>query len=367
VQTITEGPHPNPLPSGRGNVVRWMLSDHLGSISTTANADGSWKSSISYTAFGEIRANSGITASDFRYTGQLRQAELGLYYYVARWYDPQIAHFTQADTLVPNSGDAAAYDRYTYVRNNPVKYSDPNGHMPCNGEFGQCSGGGDGSGSGGGTGSGSSGTTSAGSTTTSTYIVCGFIDPSCNAESTSNETLQIYISKAKKMGKVTVNTASQQDALRSKSAIASDIAQKVLANPDMVIIGHSAGADAVLLALGDLKDLGFTHWDKLRIILMDPSLSAKLDNKPQGLFNQTMDALSLVKGQAKFVSSEVGRNQEEGDFSGYYIKNNTLSDEYQEIKSFLGDNYYEDQTGLDHIGISNDTNIANNIFEFLGW
>jgi hypothetical protein len=62
-----------------------MLSDHLCITSTTANADGSWNSSISYTAFGEIRESSGITASDFRYTGQLRQAELGLYYYVARW------------------------------------------------------------------------------------------------------------------------------------------------------------------------------------------------------------------------------------------------------------------------------------------
>jgi RHS repeat-associated protein len=114
------------------DTLQWMLSDHLGSTSTTANADGSWNSSISYSAFGEIRASSGITASDFRYTGQLRQAELGLYYYVARWYDPQTAHFTQADTVVPNAGDAASYDRYTYVRNNPVRYIDPTGHIVCN-------------------------------------------------------------------------------------------------------------------------------------------------------------------------------------------------------------------------------------------
>jgi hypothetical protein len=44
-------------------------------------------------------------------------------------YDPQTAHFTQADTVVPNAGDAASYDRYTYVRNNPVSLTDPNGHM----------------------------------------------------------------------------------------------------------------------------------------------------------------------------------------------------------------------------------------------
>jgi RHS repeat-associated protein len=114
--------------SGASDTIQWMLSDHLGSTSTTANADGTWNSTIRYSAFGEIRASSGITNSNFRYTGQLRQAELGLYYYVARWYDPQTAHFTQADTVVPDAGDAASYDRYTYVRNNPVKYNDPSGH-----------------------------------------------------------------------------------------------------------------------------------------------------------------------------------------------------------------------------------------------
>jgi RHS repeat-associated protein len=114
--------------SGATDTIQWMLSDHLGSTSTTANADGTWNSSIRYSAFGEIRASSGITNSNFRYTGQLRQAELGLYYYVARWYDPQTAHFTQADSIVPNAGDAASYDRYTYVRNNPIRFTDPSGH-----------------------------------------------------------------------------------------------------------------------------------------------------------------------------------------------------------------------------------------------
>jgi RHS repeat-associated protein len=343
------------------DTLQWMLSDHLGSTSTTANADGTWNSSISYTAFGEIRASSGITASDFRYTGQLRQAELGLYYYVARWYDPQLAHFTQADMVVPNAGDAASYDRYTYVRNNPIKYNDPTGHQVCN----TCSGNYDMGGET--TTVTSSETTSTGSTNTSTYIVCGYITIPCSAGSTSNETLQTYITKALKKGKVTVNTASMQDVSRYKTAIGSEIAQMVLTNPDTVIIGHSAGADAVILAIQDLKALGFTQWDKLKIVLMDPSLTAIIENQPQGIYKQTMDSLALVKGQTKFVSSLEGRNQEEGIYQGYHIKNNTLADEYLEIKSFLGDNYYEDQSGLTHYEISNDINIANDIFNFLGW
>ena len=32
---------------------QWLISDNLGSTSVTANADGSWKNEICYSAFGE--------------------------------------------------------------------------------------------------------------------------------------------------------------------------------------------------------------------------------------------------------------------------------------------------------------------------
>jgi len=110
------------------DVLKWMLTDHLGSASVTANENGTWNSTIQYTAFGEVRAKNGVTPGDYRYTGQLEQAELGLYYYVARWYDPAIAHFAQADTIVPSPDNSEAYDRYAYVINNPIRNNDPSGH-----------------------------------------------------------------------------------------------------------------------------------------------------------------------------------------------------------------------------------------------
>jgi RHS repeat-associated protein len=113
---------------GSTNTLNWLLTDHLGSTSTTANEDGSWNSTIKYTAFGDTRETSGVTPTKYRYTGQLLEAEVGLYYYVARFYDPEIMHFVQADTIVPNATDSASYDRYAYVLNNPVKLSDPSGH-----------------------------------------------------------------------------------------------------------------------------------------------------------------------------------------------------------------------------------------------
>ena len=106
----------------------WLIPDHLGSTNVTANADGTMQSEMRYAPFGETRYTNGVTPSEYRYTGQLSQPELGLYYYVARWYDPQLGRFIQADTVVPNPGDAKAYDRYSYVLNNPINMNDPSGH-----------------------------------------------------------------------------------------------------------------------------------------------------------------------------------------------------------------------------------------------
>ena len=47
-------------------------------------------------------------------------------FYNARWYDSQLGRFTQADSIVP--GGVQGYDRYAYVNNNPLRYTDPTGH-----------------------------------------------------------------------------------------------------------------------------------------------------------------------------------------------------------------------------------------------
>jgi RHS repeat-associated protein len=114
--------------NGTQNTLNWTLGDHLGSSSVTTTANGTWYSELRYSAFGETRYSSGITPTDYRYTGQLEQADVNLYYYNARWYDPELGRFIQADTIVPEPGSAKSYDRYMYVNNNPVRYTDPSGH-----------------------------------------------------------------------------------------------------------------------------------------------------------------------------------------------------------------------------------------------
>ena len=52
-------------------------------------------------------------------------------FYNARWYDSQLGRFAQADSIV--SGGVQGYDRYAYVNNNPVRYTDLTGHSTWDG------------------------------------------------------------------------------------------------------------------------------------------------------------------------------------------------------------------------------------------
>jgi len=52
-------------------------------------------------------------------------------FYNARWYDAYLNRWTQPDTIIPDPLNPADFDRYSYVRNNPVIQNDPSGHRTC--------------------------------------------------------------------------------------------------------------------------------------------------------------------------------------------------------------------------------------------
>ena len=109
--------------------LRFLLGDHLGSSSVTTNANGAKTASALYKAFGESRFTSGTLYTDYKFTGQREEASLGIYFFVARWFDPSLGRFLSPDSIIPPSQGTQAYDRYTFVNNNPVRYTDPTGHM----------------------------------------------------------------------------------------------------------------------------------------------------------------------------------------------------------------------------------------------
>ncbi|HYM15230.1 MAG TPA: RHS repeat-associated core domain-containing protein [Dehalococcoidia bacterium] len=78
-----------------------------------------------YDVFGAVRAQTGTTANDFRFTGQQQDynAQRGLYYLRARAYDPALGRFLQRDPL-------PFVQRYAYAGDNPANLVDPTGLCP---------------------------------------------------------------------------------------------------------------------------------------------------------------------------------------------------------------------------------------------
>ncbi len=115
-------------------VLTYLHTDHLGSTLLATNSSGAMVGEHRYRAYGSRRSGDEL-ATDHRFTSQKLDGT-GLYYYNARYYDPEIGAFIGcplgADTLVPRPGGSRTnlldYNRYLYVRGRPLTMNDPSGH-----------------------------------------------------------------------------------------------------------------------------------------------------------------------------------------------------------------------------------------------
>jgi RHS repeat-associated protein len=111
-----------------GGQTYYLLSDHLDGTNVTANSSGVQISKLLYRPWGETRFTSGTTPTTWRFAGQREDATIGLYYFNARYLDPQLGRFISPDTIVPEPGNPQALNRYSYVTNRPTIAIDPTGH-----------------------------------------------------------------------------------------------------------------------------------------------------------------------------------------------------------------------------------------------
>jgi RHS repeat-associated protein len=111
-------------------VFYYYHADRLGSSSVMTDWEGDVVQHYGYTAFGKERYVQEADAFKVtsRYTGQKLDEDTGLYYYGARYYDPELGRFIQPDSVVPTANTSQSLNRYAYVVNNPLKYDDPTGH-----------------------------------------------------------------------------------------------------------------------------------------------------------------------------------------------------------------------------------------------
>ncbi len=79
------------------------------------------------------RTSSGGVGTDKQFTGH--QKEGALYFMQARFYDPMLGRFMSADSIVPEPGNPQSLNRYSYVNNNPLRYTDPTGLSPNQGLY----------------------------------------------------------------------------------------------------------------------------------------------------------------------------------------------------------------------------------------
>jgi RHS repeat-associated protein len=98
----------------------YFHKDHLDSSVGMTDDAGLIVFAAAYAPFGQEIFSAGTIIPKFTFTDQEIEAN-GIMYYNARYYDPALSRFLQADPVLDG------LNRYAYVGNNPVKYVDPSG------------------------------------------------------------------------------------------------------------------------------------------------------------------------------------------------------------------------------------------------
>lgn len=103
------------------NTPTYFYQDQLGDTRNLVDGAGSTVGTYSYDAYGKVTKHTGI-ATPLQYTGQYTDAETGLQYMRARYYDPATGQFLSRDPLVTVTGQA-----YAYIDGDPLNGYDPFG------------------------------------------------------------------------------------------------------------------------------------------------------------------------------------------------------------------------------------------------
>jgi RHS repeat-associated protein len=130
VETRTDG--------ATATVMRYQHGNLLGSIGVELDENGALIAYEEYhpfgtTAFQASRSAVEVTVKRYRYVGKERDEETGLYYHGARYNAPWLGRWTACDP----SGLVDGINLYAYVRNNSIRFVDPEGLQGEEGETGK--------------------------------------------------------------------------------------------------------------------------------------------------------------------------------------------------------------------------------------
>ncbi|MFQ5963836.1 MAG: RHS repeat-associated core domain-containing protein [Candidatus Scalinduaceae bacterium] len=120
----------NPLMMTRDERSYFYHTDDLGSVARLTDQEGVTAATYDYDAFGILKSQSFVLENPFTYTGRELDTSTALYYYRARYYEPDLGRFYTPDLVPGKIHEPQSLNPYTYVLNNPVNLTDPMGLQP---------------------------------------------------------------------------------------------------------------------------------------------------------------------------------------------------------------------------------------------
>ena len=133
--------------AGGTRTARFLRKDHLGSTILVMDQGQGVLQRMSYDAWGRRRNLDGSddagplwgnlknTQDHSGYTGHEHLDSLALVHMNARMYDPLLGRHTSADPTVPDPANGQSFNRFSYVLNNALAFTDPTGLGPSTNTF----------------------------------------------------------------------------------------------------------------------------------------------------------------------------------------------------------------------------------------
>jgi RHS repeat-associated protein len=131
-----------------GAAVHYYFANHLGSATVVTSSAGVIQDESDYYPFGGERVVTDTDPNPYKFTGKERDTESNLDNFGARYYSSQYGRFLSPDEFSGGPVDAfssgdplppgplpyadisnpQSLNKFTYTRNNPLRWTDPNGH-----------------------------------------------------------------------------------------------------------------------------------------------------------------------------------------------------------------------------------------------
>jgi len=113
-----------------GTTPAYFLPDALGSVRQLTNSAGQVTLAKSYQPYGSVLSSAGSGTSIYGWDGEQRD-NTGMVFLRARYYSSYLNQWIQPDPIIGQFTNPQTLNRYSYVNNNPINYTDPSGETAC--------------------------------------------------------------------------------------------------------------------------------------------------------------------------------------------------------------------------------------------